>query len=179
MGYLAGELYFCIGSEYICKSMKRVYLLLGSNEGDREQWLRDAITQVATNCGTIIRMSSMYSTAAWGLEDQPDFLNMALAIDTRLSPTNLLVIIQEIEKDLGRQRLVKWGQRTLDIDILFYGNEIINHSDLKVPHPSLQDRRFALVPLSEIAPDFIHPVVNKTITALLDECLDTLEVHKL
>jgi 2-amino-4-hydroxy-6-hydroxymethyldihydropteridine diphosphokinase len=159
--------------------MKRAYLLLGSNEGDREQWLRDAIIQVVTTCGTVIRMSSIYSTAAWGLEDQPDFLNMTLAIDTNLSPTGLLAAIQQIEKNLGRQRDVKWGQRTLDVDILFYGDEVIALPDLKVPHPSLQERRFALEPLCEIAPTLVHPLLKKNISQLLDECRDPLGVHKL
>lgn len=159
--------------------MKRAYLLLGSNEGDREKWLRDAIILVATNCGTIIRMSSIYSTAAWGLEDQPDFLNMALAIDTNLSPLDLLAAIQKVEESLGRQRTVKWGQRTLDVDILFYDNKIIDLPNLKIPHPELAKRRFALEPLCEIAPSHVHPVVNKTVGLLLDECRDKLEVTKL
>lgn len=159
--------------------MKRAYLLLGSNEGNREKWLRDAIIRIATSCGTIVRMSSIYSTAAWGLEDQPDFLNMALAIDTGLSPTDLLTAIQQIEKDLGRQRDVKWGQRTLDIDILFYDNKVVDLPNLKIPHPELVNRRFALEPLCEIAPTYVHPAVNKTVGLLLDECSDKLEVTKL
>lgn len=158
--------------------MKRAYLLLGSNEGAREQWLRDAIVLIATNCGTIVLMSSIYSTAAWGMEDQPDFLNMALAIDTELSPSELLNSILQVEQDLGRERKEKWGQRTLDIDILFYGNEIINLPSLKIPHPAIQDRRFALIPLCEIAPKLIHPAFNKSVSLLLDECADKLDVHK-
>ncbi len=159
--------------------MKRGYLLLGSNEGDREKWLRDAIIRVATDCGTIVRMSSIYSTAAWGLEDQPDFLNMALAIDTTLSPIALLAAIQQIESDFGRQRTVKWGQRTLDIDIIFYGNEVVDIPGLKIPHPQLAKRRFALEPLCQIASEHVHPVTKKTVVALLNECTDKLEVEKL
>ena len=154
------------------------YLLLGSNEGDRQQWLEQAIELIAASCGSIVQASSIYTTAPWGIEEQPDFLNMAIAIDTTLPSTDLLKQINEIEQKLGRQRILKWGQRTLDIDILFYGDSIIDLPELKVPHPYIQDRRFALVPLNEIAAELIHPVFNKTIAQLLADCPDTLEVHK-
>ncbi len=158
--------------------MQVVYLLLGSNEGDRTGWLQQAIEQVQTTCGTIEKKSAIYETAAWGLEDQPTFLNMALCVQTKLQPLELLQQTRKTEAALGRQRTVKWGQRTLDIDILFYGSEIINHPELTVPHPRLQDRRFALVPLQEIAPQLLHPVFNKTVTQLLEECEDKLPVDR-
>ncbi len=156
----------------------KVYLLLGSNEGNRAGWLQQCIDMLEEKCGVIIAQSGIYETAAWGLEEQPDFLNMAVCLSTPLSPGSLLVAIQDIEKKLGRQRIVKWGQRTLDIDILFFGNEIINIPGLIVPHPYIQQRRFALAPLQEIAPALVHPVFKKSVTTLLEECPDPLEVRK-
>ncbi|MBW7913597.1 MAG: 2-amino-4-hydroxy-6-hydroxymethyldihydropteridine diphosphokinase [Taibaiella sp.] len=157
--------------------MTDVYLLLGSNEGDREQWLLQAVQQLNV-LGAISSQSALYQTAAWGIEDQPAFLNMALCLQTELHPLELLQEIHHIEQNLGRQRTLKWGQRTLDIDILFYGDAVIDLPELKVPHPYLQERRFALVPLNEITPDFLHPGLNKTVSQLLDECPDKLEVLK-
>ncbi len=157
--------------------MTDVYLLLGSNEGNRELWLQQAIEQLGA-LGNTARQSAIYKTAAWGIENQPAFLNTALCLQTDLHPLELLQEIHAIEQNLGRQRTLKWGQRTLDIDILFYGDAIIDLPELKVPHPYLQDRRFALVPLNEIATDFLHPGLNKTISQLLEECPDKLEVEK-
>lgn len=156
--------------------MTDVYLLLGSNEGDREQWLQQAVEQLGVT-GNISIQSAIYQTAAWGIEDQPAFLNMALCLQTELPPLELLQKIHHIEQTLGRQRTLKWGQRTLDIDILFYGDALIDLPELKIPHPYLQERRFALVPLKEIAPDFLHPGLNKTVSRLLEECPDKLEVN--
>lgn len=161
----------------ISTNMTDVYLLLGSNEGDRQAWLQQAVEQLAA-LGNINSQSALYQTAAWGIEDQPAFLNMALRLQTELHPLELLQKIHDIEQHLGRQRTLKWGQRTLDIDILFYGDAVIDLPELKVPHPYLQERRFALVPLNEITPDFLHPGLNKTISQLLDECPDKLEVEK-
>lgn len=157
--------------------MNTAYLLLGSNEGNRLQWLEQCLQQLE-NFGTVTKRSQIYQTAAWGLEEQPDFLNMAVEVQTTLSSKGLLKGIQQIETNLGRQRTLKWGQRTLDIDILFYNNEIIDLPDLKVPHPFLQERRFALVPLNDIAPAFMHPVLKKTVGELLNECKDELEVRR-
>ncbi|HTN45078.1 MAG TPA: 2-amino-4-hydroxy-6-hydroxymethyldihydropteridine diphosphokinase [Flavipsychrobacter sp.] len=159
--------------------MEFVYLLLGSNEGDRQQWLRDAVQEIVTHCGRVRNLSSLYETAAWGLEDQPDFLNLVMRIETNLAPQTLLESIQAIEQRLGRQRQLKWGQRTLDIDILFYGKEIIQNESLKVPHPYLQDRKFTLLPLQEIAPQWVHPVLKETITTLLQVCQDKLQVQNI
>lgn len=156
----------------------KAYLLLGSNEGDRVSWLQQCIAMLQQSCGNIINQSAVYETAAWGKEDQPDFLNMAVCIMTPLSPEALLSAIQHIEKDLGRQREVKWGQRTLDIDIMLYEDAVINLPDLVVPHPHMQERRFALAPLQDVARDFLHPVLHKTITGLLNDCRDKLEVRK-
>lgn len=159
--------------------MNRAYLSLGSNEGDRLQWLNKALDMLGEACGIIVKKSSVYETAAWGITEQAAFLNMAVLLHTPLTPTGLLESILQIETKLGRQRSVKWGPRTLDIDILLFNNEIINMPSLSVPHPFLQDRRFTLQPLAEIAPEYVHPMLHKTIAALLSECVDPLEVHKL
>lgn len=154
-----------------------VYLLLGSNEGNRLEWFEKATLLLQDARCRIISQSAIYETAAWGLEDQPDFLNMALCVETSLNPQGLLALTQNIEALLGRQRTVRWGQRTLDIDILLFNQDIIDTPQLKVPHPQLQNRRFALIPLADIAPAYIHPVFNKSIATLLLECPDNLEVR--
>ena len=157
--------------------MNTSYLSLGSNEGDRVLWISKAIEQIGFTCGQIVSKSSLYETAAWGISAQPDFLNMAIAIQTSLPPHELLKSILAIEISLGRHRDIKWGPRIIDIDILFYNNEIINLPDLIIPHPYLHDRRFTLVPLAEIVGNYIHPILNKPITHLLSDCKDSLEVH--
>ncbi|MCD6010591.1 MAG: 2-amino-4-hydroxy-6-hydroxymethyldihydropteridine pyrophosphokinae [Flavipsychrobacter sp.] len=158
--------------------MNNAYLLLGSNQGDRTGWLQQAMNMLAEKCGTIAQKSSVYETAAWGITDQPAFLNMVIHLQTVLSPTELLTQIQQIETTLGRQRDIKWGQRTLDIDILLYNDAVVDLPELVIPHPYMQERRFTLAPLAEIAPHYMHPKLNKTITELLAACPDTLEVHK-
>jgi len=152
------------------------YLLLGSNLGDRVTWLDQALDGISREVGSIIRTSSIYETAAWGNEDQPGFLNLAVAVATLLSPSLLLETLQQIEIRLGRQRKKKWEARTIDVDILFYGHEVIDEPALQVPHPHLPNRRFALTPLQEIAPDLVHPVLRKTMTELLRDTPDQLAV---
>jgi 2-amino-4-hydroxy-6-hydroxymethyldihydropteridine diphosphokinase len=158
--------------------MNYAYLLLGSNEGNRVRWMQNARELLSDQCGEIVKTSATYETAAWGITEQADFLNMVVLLKTDLAAVPLLDKIHEIETKLGRQREVKWGPRTLDIDILLFNNEIIEVPGLKVPHPFLHERRFTLVPLAELAADYMHPVLQKTISQLLEICPDKLEVKK-
>lgn len=157
--------------------MRNIYLLLGSNLGDRHSYLREGALLIEREIGPIEKSSSIYQTASWGNTGLPEFLNQALQVSTSLSPRDLLFTVNAIEKSLGRERVQKWGSRTLDIDILLYENEIINEPDLVIPHPLMQERRFALAPLCEIAPDMVHPLIGKKIKELLSELSDDLYVQ--
>jgi 2-amino-4-hydroxy-6-hydroxymethyldihydropteridine diphosphokinase len=158
--------------------MNIAYLLTGGNLGDRMAALKTAEEMVDRQCGHVMQASSLYETAPWGNTDQPAFLNQALAIQTGLNAKQLIRYILKIEKLMGRIRKEKNGPRIIDIDILLFNQEIFNYSFLTVPHPELQNRRFALMPLAEIAPDIIHPIFNKTTSQLLHECKDELGVIK-
>lgn len=158
--------------------MSPVYLLIGGNMGDRMEYLQLATNAIHQQAGRIISRSAIYETEAWGLTNQDKFLNQALCIETLLSPKELLQILLQIEQDLGRKRETRYGPRIIDIDILFYGQEIIREPHLKIPHPEIQNRRFALQCLDDIAPEFRHPVLHKTIAQLLAECADPLVVNK-
>ena len=159
--------------------MNKAYLLTGGNLGNRLNNLEEARKLIEQRCGKIVQQSSIYETAAWGFKDQPDFYNQALGIETKLSPQALMKTILIIEEKMGRKREIKMGPRTIDIDILLFNNEIIHQSHVTIPHERLHERRFALMPLAEIAPDLIHPVLKKTIQQLLLECTDTLNVNKI
>lgn len=150
-----------------------IYLLLGSNLGDRLENLVDARSRMGA-----LRSSHIYVTAAWGNEEQPEFLNQVIEIDTRLTPHELLQKVLETESEMGRVRTDKWGPRVIDIDILFYRDIILKSPDLVIPHPEIQNRRFTLVPLHDLT-NKVHPVLNKTIEELLEECKDPLEVKRL
>jgi 2-amino-4-hydroxy-6-hydroxymethyldihydropteridine diphosphokinase len=158
--------------------MSPVYLLIGGNMGDRMEYLQLATNAIHQQAGRIISRSAIYETEAWGLTNQDKFLNQALCIETLLSPKELLQILLQIEQDLGRKRETRYGPRIIDIDILFYGQEIISEPHLKIPHPEIQNRRFALQCLDDIAPEFRHPVLHKTIAQLLAECADPFVVNK-
>ncbi len=153
-------------------------VLLGGNIGDRESYLENALTKIKSLCGSLVSSSSLYESKAWGKEDQKDFLNQVIVVNSELSPEPFLETILAIEKDLGRVRYKKWGERVIDIDILYVDDLIINTKLLKVPHPFIQDRRFTLVPLTELVPDFTHPILSKTQLELLSDCKDELEVKK-
>ncbi len=156
-----------------------LYLLNGSNEGDRELQLQTALTLLEEHFGKVTNASKLYETQAWGKEDQQSFYNQALHFQTDLQAEEALNICQQVEHQLGRERHEKWGSRIIDIDILFYGNQIIKSDRLTVPHRLLHLRNFALVPLEEIAADFIHPQFEINISDLLKNSTDQLKVVKL
>ena len=158
--------------------MNHAYLLTGGNLGDRAENLKMAERAIEKSAGKIVAISSLYETAAWGTTDQPDYLNQAILIETDMEAQELLSTLLSIEIQLGRFRQEKYGPRPIDIDILFFNSEIIKTSTLTVPHPHIQNRRFVLVPMAEIAPDFEHPLFGKNITALLTNCPDPLDVKK-
>jgi len=158
--------------------MNVAYLCLGGNIGDREASMSLAITKINLLAGPVILTSPVYETEAWGVTGQQAYLNCCLAIETLLPAQELIIILLEIEKELGRSRNAwqTYEPRTMDIDILFYGTEIIHSEYLVVPHPRLHLRRFVLTPLNTIAPDLLHPVLNQTISVLLAECKDNSSV---
>jgi 2-amino-4-hydroxy-6-hydroxymethyldihydropteridine diphosphokinase len=156
--------------------VKTVFLLLGSNQGDSKAILAKARALLQERLGTITLSSGIYRTAAWGKTDQPDFLNQALQVLTHHIPIACLAIINQIEDELGRQRTEHWGQRSIDIDILLFDQDIIHSARLVVPHPELHKRNFALTPLCNIAPHWEHPVLKCSIAELLAQCTDQLSV---
>lgn len=148
------------------------YLSAGSNLGDREANLKYALRELE-NAGKILRVSSYYETEPVGFPDQPWFLNMAIALETRLKPSGLLRACMGIEDLANRRRSFPNAPRTLDLDILFYGDSVIREKNLVIPHPRLSERKFVLEPLAEIAPDFMHPVFRQSVQSLLNACTDT------
>lgn len=152
--------------------MNTVYILLGTNIGNKIANLKTACAKISIDCGAILDRSSIYETFPWGVTDQPYFLNMAVKIETKCTAEKLLRLLLSIEKEMGRVRERKWGERLIDLDILYFNNEIIVKENLKIPHPELHNRKFTLIPLAEIAADFIHPVLNVNTKQLLDRCID-------
>jgi 2-amino-4-hydroxy-6-hydroxymethyldihydropteridine diphosphokinase len=147
--------------------LKTAYLALGSNIGDREANLRDAVRRMESEGIRVVARSSLYETVPQELLDQPSFLNAVVEVETDLFPMQLLARVQQIERAMGRRRVTPKGPRNIDIDILFYGRAVIGTAELEVPHPRIAQRRFVLEPLAEIAPDFRHPVTGKTAGEML------------
>jgi 2-amino-4-hydroxy-6-hydroxymethyldihydropteridine diphosphokinase len=159
--------------------MIKLYILLGGNLGDKQLIFSEARAMLSQQVGTITNQSAIYETEPWGFESTDIFWNQAIEMSTDLSPEEVLQQTKQIEQALGRIRKAnQYDSRTIDIDILFYGDQIIELKNLIVPHPRIQERKFALAPLSEINPELIHPIFLKNIQQLLEECTDPLKVEK-
>jgi len=153
----------------VAEQAKRVFIAIGSNLGDREENIIDAINLLIANGVDVKNISSIIETKPYGNVKQPDFLNCVVDAYTALPPRMLLETLKAIEKQLGRTRTIHWGPRTIDLDIIFYDELVIDTPDLKIPHPDMQNRLFVLEPLNQLAPNFVHPVLNKTVRELLSE----------
>jgi 2-amino-4-hydroxy-6-hydroxymethyldihydropteridine diphosphokinase len=160
--------------------MERIFLGLGGNVGNVAMAFDNAIENIETEIGKVINKSKRYKTEPWGIKTQENFLNMVLEIETKLTPDEILSQIIDIEKKMGRYRdkQNQFGPRTIDIDILFYGGKIIRNNKLIIPHPRLHLRNFVLMPLKDIAPDLVHPVLRKNIKTLFKELPDDSRVEK-
>ncbi len=157
----------------------KAYLLTGGNVGNKFFYLEQAVTLVQKQCGKVTARSSIYETAPWGNTRQASFLNQALELHTRYEAKDLMLQLLSIEEKMGRIREEKYGPRIIDIDMLLFNEEVCNSTALTIPHKELQNRRFALQPLSEIAPLLVHPVLRKPVQQLLAECRDHSEVRKI
>ncbi|HMS35295.1 MAG TPA: 2-amino-4-hydroxy-6-hydroxymethyldihydropteridine diphosphokinase [Ignavibacteria bacterium] len=159
--------------------MKEVYLGLGSNKGERISFIEKAVSEIGHLPGTkIFTRAGIYETEPWGNIEQDDYLNTVIGINTTMKAEDLLKELKRIEKHIGRMENKKWSEREIDIDLLFYGDDIIDNDNMIVPHGHIDKRRFVLVPMNEIAPDLIHPVFKKSISQLLDSTTDNLKVFK-
>ncbi len=157
------------------------HLGLGSNVGDREEYLKRALDAMGELEGSKVRrVSSIYETEPWGKKDQDPFLNQVVEVDTQLGPHELLAACQRIEKELGRNPQERWGPRTIDIDLLLYGDVVIEDRNLRVPHSLLSERRFVVIPLTELSPSVSVPGLGKTVREVLEDCQDrgTVKLYK-
>jgi 2-amino-4-hydroxy-6-hydroxymethyldihydropteridine diphosphokinase len=157
--------------------MPKVIIHLGSNQGDKVKMLKKAIDSLNEGIGRVTTVSSVYETEPWGLKEQDHFLNMALLMDTEHNPLSLLQKLKQLESEMGAVKSVKWGPRAIDLDIIFYEDQMIDSDILKIPHPAMQNRNFVLVPVMEIAGDWVHPSFDKTVEELYEESTDDLEVY--
>lgn len=161
-------------------NMKIVFLGIGTNLGDREGNISKAVEKIKENIGQVSASSSVYETEPWGFRADKDFLNLVLKVETKLTPSGLLKNIHMIESLLGRVRgEIQYESRAIDIDILLYEDMVIDEEILKTPHPLMYKRKFVLVPLCEIAPELVHPVLKRSIRCLLEECADKSRISKL
>ncbi|HEY5367949.1 MAG TPA: 2-amino-4-hydroxy-6-hydroxymethyldihydropteridine diphosphokinase [Hanamia sp.] len=159
--------------------MNKVFFITGGNIGDRKKNLETAATLLEKHIGKIIQSSRIYETDAWGITDQPTFYNQALIVESEFSAQEVIRKILKIEEEMGRVRTIKNAARSIDIDILFFNDETVNEQNLIIPHPEIANRRFVLMPLNELEPNMIHPVLKKSITELLSICKDPLKVTPL
>lgn len=157
--------------------MEKLVLIIGGNLGERELLLHQTNNLLADYFGDPELKSKVYETAAWGGKSTGLYLNQVLVYSTDAEPRQVLKNIQKIENLLGRQREVKWGDRTMDIDILYYGDRMLDSPEIQIPHPFLSKRRFVLTPLAEVLPDYLHPLLKKTNTELLEDCQDDSFVY--
>ena len=164
---------------YLCFMIYKACILLGSNLEDRYGLLQTAEQYIQAGIGKIVRTSSIYTTKAWGLKEQPDFLNKVIQLETTLAPLEVLERLLSIENEMGRTRTEKWGPRLIDLDLLFYDTLVYKDAELTIPHPGIPYRKFTLVPMLEILPEFIHPVFGKTIRELAEKCEDESEVTRI
>jgi 2-amino-4-hydroxy-6-hydroxymethyldihydropteridine diphosphokinase len=158
--------------------MNGVYLIIGGNLGNRALNLALCKKEISEEIGLILKQSSIYETAAWGITNENSYLNRVLFLETILTAERVMEICLEIEKKFLRVRQKKWESRIMDIDILFFNNEIIKTKKLQIPHPRMAERKFVLIPMVEIAPNLVHPLLDKSMTKMLSECEDTLDVSK-
>ncbi len=156
--------------------MNIVFLQLGSNLGDRQVLLDEAINEIESLIGPLINKSVIYESSPWRVEGHANYLNQLIKVETQLIPEDVLSIILSIEKTLGRIRIEKWGERLIDIDIIFYNDAIIETAELCVPHKHMHERMFVLTPLSDIAPKMVHPRYKKTVEELIEICSDKEQV---
>jgi 2-amino-4-hydroxy-6-hydroxymethyldihydropteridine diphosphokinase len=159
--------------------MNRLILGLGTNLGDKNSNLEEAIKQIESEIGRLKKKSSVYETQAWGVENQDNYYNMAVEIETRFWPFKVLKMILAIEEKMGRIRSQKWESRIIDIDILFFNEISISSENLTIPHPYIQKRRFVLEPVCEITPDYLHPKFRETVAKLLQDCTDESWIERI
>lgn len=159
--------------------MNKVFIITGGNIGDRKKNLETAEKMIEEQIGNIIQTSKIYETDAWGINDQPSFYNQVFIVETNFSADEVIKKILKIEEEMGRMRTIKNAARNIDIDILFFNDDIVNEQNLTIPHPQIANRRFVLMPLNEIASKKNHPIYNKSVAQLLAECKDELKVTPL
>lgn len=167
--------------KFFFMASESVFVLLGSNLGDRELLVHQACVMIGERCGEIVAQSGLYESEPWGFKAEHWFLNQVVKIVTSLSPDELMQSLLDIEKELGRDRSMPhdgYVSRPIDLDILYYGDKVIDTQMVTAPHPRLHQRRFTLLPLCDIAPDFMHPTLKKTNLQLLGECQDSGTVNK-